>query len=132
LFLVFFAIDLYVDFQARNDLVWFHSFLTLCELGFLFLLFVILDKYSRLIDGDWSMVFMVLGLVIILVPITGKVYGMYVKKVAATHVTIWSRREEFADARVIMWFPHHVAFYTGKKVIVLPTADVVQVEMERN
>lgn len=59
----------------------------------------------------------------------GRSYGTYVKQVAKTEITIWSRHEEFANARVIMWFSHHVAFYTAKKVIVLPTADIAQVEL---
>jgi hypothetical protein len=28
-----------------------------------------------------------------------------------------------------MWLPHHVAFYTGKKVVVLPTGDIAQTEL---
>jgi hypothetical protein len=95
------------------------------------MLFLLLERYTSLISGDLAAIWSIVGLALLGVPLSGKVYGGYLKYVAEQHVTIWTKREEFSNATLIMWFSHHVAFYTGKKVIVLPTADVVQVELDQ-
>jgi hypothetical protein len=69
-------------------------------------------------------------LLTVTVGISGGVYGNLFVKLGVQHsVTIWGKHEEFQNARIIMWFSHHVVFYTEKKVIVLPTADVAQMEL---
>jgi hypothetical protein len=90
---------------------------------------MIFEWHSRLFAGDWVLSVSILLATLALVSFTGSTYGTYVKQIAEPHVTIWSKHEEFPNAGIIMWFSHHVAFYTGKKVIVLPTADIAQVEL---
>jgi hypothetical protein len=130
-FLVILGFDLYQDFHSQNDLISYHIGNAFCWCVFIVLLALIFERHALLLNGDWSTIWPLITLVVILVPSTGSTYGQYVKRIAETHVTIWSRREEFQNVRVVMWFSHHVAFYTGKKVIVLQTADVVQVELEQ-
>jgi hypothetical protein len=129
-FLIFYAINLYIDLRTQNDLILYDSTFTFCLVGFLALLFMALETYPRLVDGDWAMILPVIAIALIIVPVSGRTYGIYVKRVAEHHVTIWTKREEFPNSKIVMWFSHHVVFYTGKKVIVLPTADVVQIELE--
>jgi uncharacterized protein (DUF3820 family) len=123
------GIDLYHDFTTENSHVLFHFEFATSQLGFILLLFAIFDGYSRLIDGNLLQIVAVLIITVGLVTMTGRTFGRYAREVVEPHVTIWAKRDEFPNGRIIMWFSHHVAFYTGKKVIVLPTADIAQVEL---
>jgi hypothetical protein len=129
LFLVSFGVDIYNDFHANNDLMLYHSNLTACWLVVMAVCFLIFEWRHLLLKGDWSAIWPIISLMVVLVPVAGSTYGRYVKEIAEPHVTIWSKREEFPNTRIIVWFSHHVAFYTGQKVIVLPTGDVAQMEL---
>ena len=134
LFLAGFVQNLYDDFHGKdlqNGIVLYHAYFAFLQIGLLGLLFLVLEKYSSLIQGDRLAIFSTVTLVAILVLVSGTVFGQHVKYASEHRVTIWTKREEFQNAKVIMWLSHHVVFYTATKVIVLPTADVVQMELQQ-
>ena len=127
--LIFLGIDVYHDSQAQNGLAFWHAEGAFCWVMFLFTLFMIFEMRDKLARGDWRLIWSIIMLITLTIGISGGVYGNFVKLGVQHSVTIWGKHEEFQNARIIMWFSHHIAFYTEKKVIVLPTADVAQMEL---
>ena len=72
---------------------------------------------------DWLI--MLLYFVFVL-GILGATYGYYVRDVSKNVTQITTKNETFEKAKVIMFLSHHLAFLSEKRVIVIPTSDLVK------
>jgi hypothetical protein len=97
-------------------------------LGLLFVIFIVNgEEILRLNDAGWMIV---AGAIILLfVGQAGRTYGGFIKSASTSYVTASTKREVLSSAKLIAMFSHHVALYWHGRVVLLPTADIIQLDM---
>ena len=118
--------SIYNDVKTGNGHATYHGFrlaATLSGILLFYMMFTDADKWKQL---NWLSILNFASTFVFVLGIFGATYGYYVRDVSKNVTQITTKNETFEKAKVIMFLSHHLAFLSEKRVIVIPTSDLVR------
>ena len=117
---------IYYDLKSENGHVTYHAFRLTATLSGIFLLYLMFTDVEKWKQLNWLSIPEFSSTLVFVLGIFGATYGYYVRDVSKNVTQITTKNETFEKAKVIMFLSHHLAFLSEKRVIVIPTSDLVQ------
>ncbi|MCA6124576.1 hypothetical protein J6500_22160 [Bradyrhizobium sp. WSM 1704] len=120
------------DVKTGNGYAAYHVFRMLSTIGVVSLLYLLFREAEQLKQLNWLSILNVASSTVFALGIFGATYGYYVRDVSKNVMQITTKSETFENAKVIMFLSHHLAFLVEKRVVVIPTADLIKVLAQVN
>lgn len=130
LVLAFDGYGIYRDYRLGNGQITYHVNELLSTFVFFFLLWLVFNQLPIWRSLSWGKIVNDLGFFVIALGLFGATFGVYVRDVSKYHRQIITKTDKFDDAKLIMLLSHHVAFLVERRVVVVPSADVVKMVSE--
>lgn len=121
------GIQIYFDVRSDSDLFYYHLFRQASLLILLLLVYTGFRDYEHWLNGNWIAISNQIAVLTFFLGTAGAAYGYYVKDVSTYSREILTVDGKYPDAKIIMFLSHHVAFMSGKSVIVVPTSEIKRI-----
>lgn len=119
--------SIYYDIKTANGHASYHAFRLASTVLGVFLIYLLLTEFDQWKQLKWLSIVNDISLLVLALGTFGATFGYYVKDVSKDFAQITTKNETFENAKIVVMLSHHLAFFSERRVIVIPAADLVKI-----
>jgi hypothetical protein len=121
------AVSIYYDIKTANGHTAYHAFRLASTVLGVFLIYLLLTEFDKWKQLNWLSIVNDVSVLVTALTAFGVTFGYCVKDVSKDFNQITTKNETFENAKIIVMLSHHLAFFSERRVIVIPAADLVKI-----